>query len=64
MLRRAFRDPAVQWGTLGVSTAVREKHIKMPDPNWDPVHEDINEHVKKRVPGETRLDRVKRFARE
>ena len=25
---------------------------------------DINAHVKKRVPGETRVERVKRFARE
>jgi hypothetical protein len=38
--------------------------VKKPDPNWDAVHEDINEHVKKRVPGETRTDRVRRFARE
>ena len=42
----------------------RLKHIKVPSGDWDPEHEDINEHVKKRVPGETRLDRVKRFARE
>lgn len=47
-----------------VSQQLRTKFIKKPDPNWDPVHEDINEHVKKRVPGETRLERVRRFARE
>lgn len=47
-----------------VSTPVRHKYIRQPSPHWDAVHEDINAHVKKRIPGETRVDRVKRFARE
>ncbi|CCW70814.1 unnamed protein product [Phytomonas sp. Hart1] len=42
----------------------RAKYIRHPSPEWDPVHEDVNAHVKKRIPGETRVDRVKRFARE
>lgn len=47
---------------LMVST--RGKYVRQPSPQWDPVHEDINAHVKKRIPGETRVDRVRRFARE
>lgn len=47
-----------------LSTPVRNKYIRQPSPHWDAVHEDINAHVKKRIPGETRVDRVKRFARE
>jgi hypothetical protein len=50
--------------STAVLTAVREKYMRQPDPNWDPVHEDINAHVKKRVPGETRVERARRFARE
>eukprot|EP00388_Colpodella_angusta_P024784 GDKK01000269.1.p1 GENE.GDKK01000269.1~~GDKK01000269.1.p1 ORF type:complete len:112 (+),score=9.15 GDKK01000269.1:3-338(+) len=50
--------------TAATSTQMRTKYHKMPDPNWDAEHEDINEHVKKRIPGETRADRVRRFARE
>nr|CCC92013.1 conserved hypothetical protein [Trypanosoma congolense IL3000] len=42
----------------------RGKYVRQPSPQWDPVHEDINAHVKKRIPGETRVDRVRRFARE
>lgn len=47
-----------------LSVAARNKYIRQPSPQWDSVHEDINAHVKKRIPGETRVDRVKRFARE
>eukprot|EP00658_Telonema_sp_P-2_P014644 TRINITY_DN15570_c0_g2_i1.p1 TRINITY_DN15570_c0_g2~~TRINITY_DN15570_c0_g2_i1.p1 ORF type:complete len:121 (+),score=39.75 TRINITY_DN15570_c0_g2_i1:16-378(+) len=51
--------------SIGSAATQRQtKFVKKPDPNWDAVHEDINEHVKKRVPGETRTDRVRRFARE
>ena len=42
----------------------RSKFIRIPSSQWDAEHEDINAHVKKRIPGETRVDRVKRFARE
>ncbi|KAH9593458.1 hypothetical protein LSM04_005835 [Trypanosoma melophagium] len=47
-----------------VATALRGKFVRQPSPQWDPLHEDINAHVKKRIPGETRVDRVRRFARE
>jgi hypothetical protein len=46
------------------ATQMRGKYIRVPDSNWDAEHEDINAHVKTRVPGETRTERVKRFARE
>ncbi|RNC46629.1 hypothetical protein TcCL_NonESM03495 [Trypanosoma cruzi] len=45
-------------------TPSRGKYVRQPSPQWDPLHEDINAHVKKRIPGETRVDRVRRFARE
>ncbi|ESL08549.1 hypothetical protein TRSC58_03746 [Trypanosoma rangeli SC58] len=45
-------------------TPLRGKYVRQPSPQWDPLHEDINAHVKKRIPGETRVDRVRRFARE
>jgi hypothetical protein len=41
-----------------------KKYIKMPSGDWESAHEDINAHVKQRLPGETRQERVKRFARE
>jgi hypothetical protein len=41
-----------------------KKFLYMPTGDWDAAHEDINSHVKKRVPGETRDERSKRFARE
>lgn len=50
--------------TVALCVAGRTKFIKQPSAQWDPIHEDINAHVKKRIPGETRVDRVKRFARE
>lgn len=50
--------------TAALQTAQRSKYVRQPSAHWDPVHEDINAHVKRRIPGETRVDRVKRFARE
>ena len=47
-----------------MGSSLRTKFVKIPTGEWDAVHEDINAHVKKRVPGETRVERVKRFARE
>jgi hypothetical protein len=41
-----------------------KKFIAIPSGDWDASHEDINAHVKRRVPGETRDERSKRFARE
>lgn len=41
-----------------------KKFIRVPDAQWDPVHEDINAHVLVRVPGETRDERARRFARD
>ena len=49
---------------LTALTAMRTKWVRQPTGHWDAEHEDINAHVKKRVPGETRRDRIRRFARE
>ncbi|KAG5482230.1 hypothetical protein CUR178_06089 [Leishmania enriettii] len=49
---------------FALQAAQRTKYVRQPSAQWDPVHEDINAHVKRRIPGETRVDRVKRFARE
>ncbi|KAG5481569.1 hypothetical protein LSCM1_05593 [Leishmania martiniquensis] len=57
----AFSTPAV---LVALQMAQRTKYVRQPSAQWDPVHEDINAHVKRRIPGETRVDRVKRFARE
>ncbi|KAG5503854.1 hypothetical protein JIQ42_07371 [Leishmania sp. Namibia] len=57
----ALSTPAV---SFALQTAQRTKYVRQPSAQWDPVHEDINAHVKRRIPGETRVDRVKRFARE
>lgn len=64
MLRRtAFAVPVAV--TSSCTTQIRgKKYIKHPTPDWDAAHEDINAHVKQRLPGETRTERVKRFARE
>jgi hypothetical protein len=67
MLRRAL--PSTLNATIGtaaslISSQRGAKFIRQPSSDWDAEHEDINEHVKKRVPGETRLERVKRFSRE
>ncbi|CAJ1021080.1 hypothetical protein, conserved [Leishmania lindenbergi] len=75
MLRSVHRTaPLAVTGTTAVlstsavpfalQTAQRTKYVRHPSAHWDPVHEDINAHVKRRIPGETRVDRVKRFARE
>ena len=75
MLRTAFFSSAprtsatssfLMAATLPTSfTAVRtKKFLHIPTGDWDSAHEDINAHVKKRVPGETRDERSKRFARE
>ncbi|KAG5508245.1 hypothetical protein JKF63_05501 [Porcisia hertigi] len=50
--------------SFALQTTQRTKYVRLPSAQWDPVHEDINAHVKRRIPGETRVDRVKRFARE
>lgn len=57
----SFSSPAC---AAALCNVYRTKFIKQPTAQWDAVHEDINAHVKKRIPGETRVDRVKRFARE
>jgi hypothetical protein len=62
MLRRAAGAAAALGSTGG--SQVRGKYVKIPSADWKSAHEDINAHVKKRLPGETRQDRVKRFARE
>jgi len=65
MLRRVLPKPAGSSSIPLFAAATRgAKFIKQPSGEWDAVHEDINAHVKKRVPGETRIERVKRFARE
>ena len=46
------------------ASQLRGKYVKIPDGDWKSEHEDINAHVKKRLPGETRTERIKRFARE
>jgi len=64
MLRRVLPKPAGSSTPLFAAATRGAKVIKQPSGEWDAVHEDINAHVKKRVPGETRIERVKRFARE
>jgi hypothetical protein len=59
MLRRATGTAALS----GIAQ-LRGKYVKIPSGDWEAAHEDINAHVKKRLPGETRQERVKRFARE
>lgn len=76
MLRSVFRSPTTAVTSRAsaplVSAAIAscfsatrgKKFIQMPTGNWDAAHEDINAHVKQRLPGETRDERSKRFARE
>ena len=47
-----------------VAALRHKKFIRVPDAMWDPLHEDINAHVLVRVPGESRDEREKRFARD
>ncbi len=65
-MQRSLSSQCTRGGlvALAVGSQVRSKFVKMVSAEWDPVHEDINAHVLKRIPGETRLERVKRFARE
>ena len=70
MLRRALTMPAVTAASLQIpatEAATQRRHkkfIRVPDAQWDPQHEDINAHVLVRVPGETRDERARRFARD
>jgi hypothetical protein len=76
MLRSAFRTPSSALssssGVAACASAVAscfgamrgKKFIQVPSAAWEPEHEDINAHVKQRLPGETRDERSKRFARE
>ena len=61
MLRRFAPSSTTAVAAVGQT---RGKYIKIPNADWKDKHEDINAHVKKRLPGETRQERVKRFARE
>ena len=60
MLRRVGFTATV----AATASQIRGKYIKIPSGDWESAHEDINAHVKQRLPGETRQERVKRFARE
>ena len=65
MLRRTHCAVPTVLSSSAVATQMRgKKYIKMPTGDWDAAHEDINAHVKQKLPGETRQERVKRFARE
>ena len=75
MLRHVFGTSLIAGGATATAAVAAaspvclaanrgKKFIKLPSPEWDSEHEDINAHVKKRVPGETRDERSKRFARE
>ena len=62
MLRRALCS--ANGLAVAAGCSMRSKFVRQSSAEWDPEHEDINTHVKKRIPGETRADRIKRFARE